>query len=343
MRRFFYRHSRGVTEVVIGRGLPYAEWAQRPVVVIEEGLSPPLGGAPVFAVRGGEEAKSLDTLTRLYRFLAEAGADRSTTLVAVGGGALLDLATFAAGTYMRGVRLVQVPTTLLAMVDAALGGKGAVDWGPVKNLIGVFYQPAAVLCDLSWLDTLPERVFRSAFAEVIKYGVALDEELYKWTVENADDLLKRRDEALEEAVYKSLRLKAQVVETDEFEEWGVRNVLNVGHTVGHAIERVLGLLHGEAVAVGIAAELRLAQELGYLKEGQAEEVEAALRRFGLPVRIPATHEQLEEATALIKFDKKRRGDYIYMPIVVRLGRWVLEKVKVDDAAKAVAYAVHVLR
>ena len=338
--RFFYRHSRGVTEVVIGRGVSYDEWAGRAVVVVEEGLKPPIAGAPTLVLRGGEEVKSLEALTKVYSFLAEAGADRSTALFAVGGGALLDLATFAAGTYMRGMRLVQVPTTLLAMVDAALGGKGAVDWGPVKNLVGVFHQPAAVLCDLAWLDTLPERVYRSAFAEVVKYGVALDEEFLRWTAENAEALLRREEEALLYAVYRSLKLKAQVVEADEFEERGIRNVLNVGHTVGHAIERVLGLLHGEAVSAGIMAELRLAHQLGYVKEIYIREVEEALEKFGLPVRVKATEEQLEKAASLIRYDKKRRGDYIYMPIVVRPGRWVLEKVKAEEAANAVRYVVH---
>ena len=338
--RFFYRHSRGVTEVVVGRNIPYAEWAGRAAVVAEEGLKPPIAGVPTLVLRGGEDVKSLEALTKVYSFLAEAGADRFTTLIAVGGGALLDLATFAAGTYMRGMRLVQVPTTLLAMVDAALGGKGAVDWGPVKNLVGVFYQPAAVLCDLAWLNTLPERVYRSAFAEVVKYGVALDEEFLRWTAENADALLRREEETLLYAIYRSLRLKAQVVEADEFEERGIRNVLNVGHTVGHAIERVLGLLHGEAVSVGIMAELRLAQQLGYIKETHVGEVEVALGRFGLPVRIKATAEQLEKAASLIRYDKKRRGDYVHMPIVVRPGRWVLEKVRVEEAAKAVRYVVY---
>jgi len=338
--RFFYRHSRGVTEVVVGRGVSYAEWAERAVAIIEEGLRPPVAGIPTLVLRGGEDVKSLEALTKVYSFLAEAGADRSTTLFAVGGGALLDLATFAAGTYMRGMRLVQVPTTLLAMVDAALGGKGAVDWGPVKNLVGVFHQPAAVLCDLTWLDTLPERVYRSAFAEGVKYGAALDEGFLRWTAEHADALLRREEEALLHAVYRSLKLKAQVVEADEFEERGIRNVLNVGHTVGHAIERVLGLLHGEAVSVGMAAELRLAHQLGYIKEADIDEVERALGKFGLPVRVEATAEQLEKAASLIRYDKKRRGDYIYMPIVVRIGRWVLEKVKVEEVASAVRYVVY---
>ncbi|MEM0463588.1 3-dehydroquinate synthase [Pyrobaculum sp.] len=338
--RFYYRHSRGVTEVVVGKGLPYGDYAERAVVLIEEGLENPLPGAPALVLKGGEGVKSLDALTQVYKFLYEVGADRSTTLVAVGGGALLDLATFAAGTFMRGIRLVQVPTTLLAMVDAALGGKGAVDWGHVKNLVGVFYQPSAILCDLRWVETLPERVYRSAFAEVVKYGVALDGEFYSWLRENVPRLLRREEEALKQAVYRSLRIKASVVEADEFEERGIRNVLNVGHTVGHAVERVLGLLHGEAVAVGIVAEAHLSAEMGYLKDGVVEEIKALLSSFGLPTAVKPGDSELEEARRLLLYDKKRRGDYIYMPLVVRVGKWVLERVKPEEAAKALRYVVY---
>lgn len=339
MKKFFYRHSRGVTEVAVGRGLRYGEYGENAVVVIEEGLRNPLPGVPTLTLRGGEDVKSLEVLTKIYQFFAEVGVDRSTTVFAVGGGALLDTTTFAAGTYMRGVKLVNVPTTLLAMVDAALGGKGAVDWGAVKNLVGVFYQPVAILCDLEWIDTLPDRVYRSAFAEVVKYGVALDEGFFRWLQQNVEGALRRDEAVLEEVVARSLRVKASVVEIDEFEERGVRQVLNVGHTVGHALERVLGLLHGEAVSVGIAAELKLSYEFGYLKEGELEEALRLLRGFQLPVSVEIDEATLEKASALVKYDKKRRGDFIYMPLVVKIGRWVLEKVKVDDVAKALRYAL----
>ncbi|MCU7788753.1 3-dehydroquinate synthase [Pyrobaculum sp. 3827-6] len=339
MRRFYYRHSRGVTEVVVGRGVNYSDYVERPVVVIEEGLRNPLPGAPALVLRGGESVKSLDVLTQVYQFLHDAEADRSTTLVAVGGGALLDLATFAAGTYMRGIPLVQVPTTLLAMVDAALGGKGAVDWGPVKNLVGVFHQPAAVLGDLEWIGSLPQRIYISAFAEVVKYGVALDGDFYEWLRRNVDPLLGRSEAELEEAVFRSLRLKAAVVEADEFEERGIRQVLNVGHTVGHALERVLGLLHGEAVSLGIVAELRLWAKLGYLAERYAEEVRALLAAFGLPTEVKAGREQVEAAKRLVRYDKKRRGDYIYVPVVVRPGRWFLERLRPGEVAEAVEYVL----
>ncbi|ABO08321.1 3-dehydroquinate synthase [Pyrobaculum calidifontis] len=336
MRRFYYRHSRGVTEVAVGKRLDYATYAPSPLVLIEEGLPSPLEG-PSLRLRGGEEVKSFDSLLRVYQFLAEQGADRSSTLVAVGGGALLDLATFAAGTYMRGIGLVLVPTTLLAMVDAALGGKGAVDVGPVKNLVGVFYQPRAILCDLEWLQSLPDRVYRSALAEVVKYGVALDADFYQWLAENVDEVLRRGERAVEEVVYRSLKIKASIVEVDEFEERGIRQVLNVGHTVGHAVERVFGLLHGEAVSVGIVAELKMAEELGYLTRGTSEEVATLLTRIGLPTCIRASAEELEKAKSLVKFDKKRRGEYVLMPVVVRLGKWVLEKVHVGEVERAVDF------
>lgn len=332
--KFFYRHSRGVTRVEIGRGLSYE--VENPVVAIEEGLRSPMSGVPTLVLKGGEEVKSLEVLAKVYQFLAEVGADRSTTLVAIGGGALLDLATFAAGTYMRGIGLVNIPTTLLAMVDAAVGGKGAVDWGPVKNLVGAFHQPKAIFCDLAWLDTLPERIYRSALAEVVKYGISLDEDFYHWLWEKKDDLLSRGDETVAEMVYRSLRLKAWVVEIDEFEERGIRQVLNVGHTVGHAIERLLGLPHGEAVAVGIVAELYLSRDLGYLKDSHVAEVASLLEAFGLPTSVRGGG----EAAALIRFDKKRRGGHIYMPIVVRPGRWVLEKIRLEDVAGALRYVLH---
>ncbi|MEM1663813.1 MAG: 3-dehydroquinate synthase [Pyrobaculum sp.] len=335
--KLFYRHSRGVTEVVVGRGLDYKNYGRDVVVVVEEGLNSPLPDAPTLVLKGGEEVKDLSTLTKIYQFFREAGVDRSSTIYAVGGGALLDVVTFAAGTYMRGVGLVNVPTTLLAMVDAALGGKGAVDWGPVKNLVGVVYQPKAILCDLKWLDTLPSRVYRSAFAEVVKYGVSLDEEFFHWLEANVEKALGREDSTLSYVIYRSLQKKAEVVELDEFEERGIRQVLNVGHTIGHAVERVFGLLHGEAVSVGMVAELRLSQKMGYLKEETVERVTKLLESFELPTYIDVN--QIEKAASLIKYDKKKRGDYIYMPLVVRLGKWVLEKVKIEDVVEALGYVV----
>ncbi|MEZ0248095.1 MAG: 3-dehydroquinate synthase [Thermoproteus sp.] len=328
MKEFWYRHSRGVTRALIGVDLDLKQIVgDKALYLIDASVGVKAEGA--LELKGGEEVKDLSVLTRVYDFLASNGADRSTRLVAVGGGALLDLATFAAGTYMRGIGLVLVPTTLLAMIDAAIGGKGAVDWGPVKNLIGVFYQPDLIISDLKFLEGLPERTYRAAFAEAVKYGVVLDEDFFNWLRENSERLKKRDLEALEEAVYRSGKIKASVVELDEFELRGIRQVLNFGHTVGHAVERLLDIPHGEAVAVGMAVEGAMAVKMGYMKESQLNEVLGLLQQFGLPTSACLNADLMEKAERLVLHDKKRRGDVLFMPMPVGLGRWVLERVPVD--------------
>ncbi|MBP1449615.1 MAG: 3-dehydroquinate synthase [Thermoproteus sp.] len=338
MKRFVYVHSRGATEVVVGVDVDLAQLVERPVIVAEEGLKIPID-APALRLRGGEQIKDISTLYTIYRFFMEHEVDRGSDVVAVGGGALLDVTTFAAGTYMRGVGLVNVPTTLLAMVDAAIGGKGAVDWGDVKNLVGVFYQPRLVICDLRWTHGLPERVYRAAFAEVVKYGVSLDPPLLDFLSKNAEALLARDPKALEGLVYKAARDKASVVELDEFEAHGIREVLNVGHTIGHALERTMGLLHGEAVSIGLVAELKISSMLGYTSDEQVEQARQALEGLGLPTR-PPRGEGLGEALKLIKYDKKRRGDKIRVPLVVGLGKWILEEFELE---RFIELAEHVLR
>ncbi|MFB6490321.1 MAG: 3-dehydroquinate synthase family protein [Thermoproteus sp. AZ2] len=334
MREFFYRHSRGVTRVVVGKGLRPEDYlaGRRAVYVVDGGAGVAVEGALVLS--GGEEVKGLETLTKIYAFLSERGVDRGSALVAVGGGAVLDVATFAAGTYMRGIGLVLVPTTLLAMVDAAIGGKGAVDWGPIKNLVGVFYQPEAVLCDIGFAAGLPDRVYRAAFAELVKYGVVLDRGFFSWLSENAEALLRRDEGALEQAVYRGASIKASVVEIDEFETRGIRQVLNFGHTVGHAIERISGLLHGEAVAVGMAVEGEIAAERGLMSGEGLRAVKDLLARLGLPTSACLTEAQVAEAKKLVAFDKKRRGDVVLMPMPVGLGKWVLEEVSVREVEEA---------
>lgn len=332
MRELSYRHSRGVTKIVVGRGLDLRVVGDKAVYLVDANSGVELEDA--LRLPGGEDVKSLEVLTKVYEFLASRGADRFTYLVAIGGGALLDLATFAAGTYMRGMRLVLVPTTLLAMIDAAIGGKGAVDWGRVKNLIGVFYQPDLILIDLRFVDGLPDRVFRSAFAEAVKYGVVLDTDFFAWLKLNAEGLLKRDGALLEEAVYKCAKIKASVVEEDEFELRGIRQVLNFGHTVGHAIERVLGLLHGEAVAIGMVVEGEAAVEAGLLGSAQLDELLALLKTFGLPTRACLDQASLEEAKRLVERDKKRKGDAMLMPVPAGIGRWRLEEVPLELVKKA---------
>src|SRR6185503_16831158 len=233
----------------------------------------------------GEQAKTLDVLREVWDDLLEAGCDRTSTVVAVGGGAVGDLAGFVAATYMRGVNFVQLPTTLLAQVDASIGGKTAIDHPRAKNLVGAFHQPRLVLVDPAALTTLPEREFRSGLAEVIKHGIVLDADYFADLEKHLVPLLARDIETLTRVVAGSCRLKASVVERDE-QEAELRNVLNYGHTIGHAVEAVTGYArwtHGEAVSLGIVAEARLAERLGVAAPETTARQVSLLRAAGLPV------------------------------------------------------------
>lgn len=252
-----------------------------------------LAGAGFQVVRAeipdGEEYKNLDKAAELYDLAYAHGLDRRSPVVALGGGVIGDLAGFVAATYLRGVPFVQVPTTLLAQVDASVGGKVAVNHPRGKNIIGAFYQPRLVLADLDTLKTLHPREIRAGLAEVIKYGVIADRDFFGWLEENLERLLTLEPGPLARAVAASCRIKARVVQEDETEQ-GRRAILNFGHTVGHAIEALTGYTlyrHGEAVAVGMAVAVRLAVALGMLPEGEAARVVSLIRRAGLPLAIPA--------------------------------------------------------
>jgi 3-dehydroquinate synthase len=233
----------------------------------------------------GERAKTLDVVREVWDRLLEAGCDRTSTVVALGGGAVGDLAGFAAATYMRGVNFVQVPTTLLAQVDASIGGKTAIDHPRAKNLIGAFHQPRLVMVDPAVLTTLPAREYRSGLAEVIKHGIVLDAAYFEDLEQHVAALLRRDLPTLERVVAGSCRIKASVVERDE-QESELRHVLNYGHTIGHALEAATGYdryTHGEAVSIGIAAEARLAEDLGLAKPDTRRRQIDLLRAVGLPV------------------------------------------------------------
>jgi 3-dehydroquinate synthase len=237
------------------------------------------------SVPDGEQAKRLEIASDLWDRLLDAGCDRTSTVVALGGGAVGDVAGFAAATYMRGMNLVQVPTTLLAQVDASIGGKTAIDHPRGKNLIGAFHQPRIVIVDPATLTTLPEREFRSGLAEVIKHGIVLDAAYFADLETSVPALLRRDLATLERVVAGSCRLKARVVERDE-QEARLRWVLNYGHTVGHALEAATGFrrwVHGEAVSLGIAAEARLAERLGIASPATTERQVRLLAAVGLPV------------------------------------------------------------
>jgi len=233
----------------------------------------------------GEDQKALATAAQLYDRLAELNADRKTLIVAVGGGVIGDLAGFVAATYARGLPLLMVPTTLLAMVDSSVGGKVGINHPKAKNLIGAFHQPVGVWIDTASLATLPDREYRSGLAEVVKYGVILDAEFFAFLETHAEAILRREPDAVRQVVARCCRLKADVVERDEREETGLRMILNYGHTFAHAFETVSGYgtwLHGEAVAAGMICASRLAERRGLIDHALTERQTALLHRFGLP-------------------------------------------------------------
>lgn len=238
----------------------------------------------IFEIGDGERFKTVATWSAVLDRLVERRHNRTTTLIALGGGVVGDVAGFAAASYQRGVGLIQAPTTLLAQVDSSVGGKTAVNHQAGKNLIGAFHQPRAVVADMGVLETLPEREFRAGLAEVIKYGVIADAGFFAWLERHMDNLMARRSDALVHAVRRSCEIKAQVVAGDEREQ-GNRAILNFGHTYGHAIEALTNYetwLHGEAVAIGMVMAMNLSERSRRAPQGDAARVGALLARAGLP-------------------------------------------------------------
>lgn len=271
-------------------------------------------------VPAGEESKSLDVATELWQSMLELGADRKTWVVAVGGGVIGDLAGFIAATFARGLPFLQIPTTLLADVDSSVGGKVGINLPGAKNMVGAFWQPAGVLIDTDALATLPEREYLSGLAEVVKYGVILDPELFTFLEANAAPLLARERAALAHIIARSCQLKADVVEQDEREETGLRAVLNYGHTFAHALEAVAGygeLLHGEAVAIGMQCAARLARQLGRIDDALVQRQQDLLLALGLPVAVPALEE--EALLAAMQRDKKVEHGRLRFVLPSRLG------------------------
>lgn len=288
-------------------------------------------------IPAGEGSKSLDMAGQLYDSLADVPADRNTLVVAVGGGVVGDLAGFAAATYNRGLPLLMVPTTLLAMVDSSVGGKVGINHPKGKNLIGAFHQPAGVWADTGYLATLPDREYRSGLAEVVKYGVILDDEFFRFVESNPDAVLARSPAHLDHVVARSCRLKADVVEQDEREETGLRAVLNYGHTFAHAFETVAGYgawLHGEAVAAGMVCASRLAEKLGLVPADVTERQVAVLARLGLPT-APLAGWPEDDLVDVMRRDKKAKAGRLRFVLPRRIGFVEL----IDDVPEALVREV----
>ncbi|HBD10961.1 MAG TPA: 3-dehydroquinate synthase [Porticoccaceae bacterium] len=327
--------------IIIGRGLlsdnatfaPYL--GEGGVLVVTNDTVAPLYLSRVVATIGaqdcqqlvlpdGEEYKTLDTLNRVFDSLLEARRTRDVTLVALGGGVIGDLTGFAAACYQRGVDFIQVPTTLLAQVDSSVGGKTAVNHRLGKNMIGAFHQPKAVFIDTDTLASLPDRQFVAGIAEVIKYGLIADTAFFEWLEANIQALLARDHECLVHAIETSCRLKAKVVSDDERES-GIRAILNLGHTFGHAIETHQGYkswLHGEAIAAGMVLAARVSAAVGWLSAGDVERITALITAAGLPVAPPGDI-GIEDFLELMAVDKKARGGRIHLVLLKEIGNPVV--------------------
>ncbi|HEX7043231.1 MAG TPA: 3-dehydroquinate synthase [Burkholderiales bacterium] len=268
----------------------------------------------------GEQHKTLATVERIVGELLAARCDRNTLLIALGGGVVGDIGGFAAACYQRGIDFLQLPTTLLAQVDSSVGGKTGVNHALGKNMIGAFHQPRAVIIDTDTLRTLPEREFRAGLAEVIKYGLIRDAEFFDWCERHLPRLLARDAETLAFAIERSCRNKAQVVALDERES-GVRALLNLGHTFGHAVEAGVGYgewLHGEAVAAGMVAAAELSCRLGWLKRQEYGRIERVIAAAGLPTRLPAALEPAR-MRALMTVDKKAAAGRVRFVLLRGIG------------------------
>jgi len=277
----------------------------------------------VLTIPSGESNKTRESWGRLTDQMLAKKFGRDSVVIALGGGVIGDLAGFVAATFMRGIPVVQIPTTLVAMVDAAIGGKTAVDTPAGKNLVGAFHPPAAVLVDPQLLATLPLREMRAGFAEIVKHGVIADDVYLREVASGASEMLSTAggsaSDSMLSLIVRSIEIKADIVSRDEREE-GLRKTLNFGHTIGHAIELVSGysLLHGEAVAIGMALEGRLAEKIGVAKAGTAAAIVKALQSAGLPTDLPTGFEA-EEVIEAMKADKKGKSGKTRFALPLRAG------------------------
>jgi 3-dehydroquinate synthase len=277
----------------------------------------------IFSFPKGEKSKFLQTVETLAEQMVNKKFDRRDAVICLGGGVVGDIGGFLASIYMRGIPCIQMPTTLLAMVDSAIGGKNGVDLQGGKNLLGTITQPNAILVDPNFLEKLPEKQIKSGLAEVIKYGVILDKKFFKFLEDNMNKILKKDEKAIAHIIKKSIDLKTKIVKKDE-KEAGLRMILNYGHTYGHALEKNSNftLLHGFAISIGMVIANKIAFEKNYLSKNEADRIRALLKKTGLPtttVKMPTKEDLLS--------DKKCQGGYIHFVLPTKIGKVTIHKEK----------------
>ena len=279
-------------------------------------------GIPVIEMGLGEKNKTLQTLEQIFDKLIEYEADRTSFLLAIGGGIVCDVAGFVASTFMRGMPFGFVSTTLLSQVDASVGGKNGVNFRGYKNMIGVFSQPEFVICDNEMLKTLEDKQFRAGFSEIIKAGAIKNAELFDYCEKMYDEALTHNKDVLVKMIYDSVEVKAKVVEADEREK-GERRLLNLGHTFAHAIEKLTGILHGEAVSMGMVLAAKVSQKMGMISFSDTERLINVLKKYELPVKPNVDVALLFNA---MKKDKKREGDDIHLVLLEKIGKAITKKI-----------------
>ncbi len=327
-----------VTPVLIGRNLLenlLEITGKKPILIVDQNLYDlnvtKFNDLNCITVPSGEQHKTLGFAEEVMRQMIRMEADRNSFLVGVGGGLVTDLAGFVASVYMRGIKFGFVSSTLLGQVDASIGGKNGVNLDGYKNMIGVFRQPEFVWCDLELLNTLHDSEMKSGFAEVIKYGAIRDAELFNYIETNLEGILQREPAVLQKTVAVSAGIKADIVQSDPTEK-GERRLLNFGHTLGHAIEKLTGMMHGEAVAIGMVLAARLSVNMGFLLRSENERLERVIRNAGLPLTTDVAPEAIFDA--LLK-DKKRKGDHIFMVLLKNIGAGFIHKMELDSIHKAI--------
>jgi 3-dehydroquinate synthase len=285
----------------------------------------------VITIGTGEEIKTLDTVRDIYGHLISSGVDRSACIVGVGGGIVCDITGFVASTFLRGVRFGFVATTLLAQVDASVGGKNGVNFKRYKNMVGLFHQPEFVICDPEVLKTLPQKEISCGLAEIVKHAVVADADLFAYLETHAEDILALDRLAIEKLVRVSVRIKSSIVSRDETEK-GERRLLNFGHTFGHAIEKVTAVAHGEAVSMGMVIASTLSVKKGFLSAEEDQRLRDVLKNLKLPTRLEAEPQKILKA---ITKDKKRAGDRIYFVLLNGIGNARVDQLTLEELKGAI--------
>jgi 3-dehydroquinate synthase len=286
-------------------------------------------GYKTVVIGQGEKNKTIATVEDIFRQLLDFGLDRSGFILGIGGGIVCDIAGFVASTYLRGIRFGFVPTTLLAQVDASIGGKNGVNFLGYKNIIGTFNQPEFILSDPSVLKTLPAEECSNGFAEIVKHALIADEEMFRYIENHITEMLALKSHAINHLIKRSVEIKSGIVNRDEREK-GERRKLNFGHTFGHAIEKVSGISHGKAVSLGSVIASRLSMKKGYLKDYDFERILNVLENLNLPVKKDFNREEI--FSALLR-DKKREQESIHFILLANIGRAIVEQMRVDEIQK----------